>query len=49
MGSSDSSDYKWGATFKDNGKEISLSDYESEGQKDRPIMITEAFALKTPN
>ena len=44
--SSDSSDYKWGATFKDNGKEISLSDYWSEGQKDLPIMIKEALALK---
>ena len=46
MCSSDSFDYKWGATFKDNGKGISLSDYRSEGQKDRPLMITEAFALK---
>ena len=44
--SMDSSDYKWGATFKDKGTEINLSDYWSEGQRDLPIMIKEALALK---
>lgn len=44
--SSDSSDYKWGACFTDNGEQLVLSDYWTDDQNGLPIMLKEALALK---
>ncbi|MEW8546097.1 MAG: hypothetical protein AB2693_21460 [Candidatus Thiodiazotropha sp.] len=43
---SDSSDYKWGACYLENGKETQLSDYWAEGQRGLPIMVKEGLALR---
>lgn len=44
--SSDSSDYKWGAVYLENGGQITFSDYWSNDQLQLPIMLKEALALK---
>ena len=44
--SSDSSDYKWGACFTHDGKDISISDYWSDEENELSIMLKEALALK---
>ena len=43
---SDSSDYKWGACYLENGKKTELSDYWVEDQRSLPIMVKEALALR---
>ena len=44
--STDSSDYKWGACYQENGKQTQIGDYWDGSQTNLPIMIKETLALK---